>query len=114
MAILDKVETGLFITTKDAKLSGLPTLGLYNKNIAVADKTVIHTSHKTRPPYTLTPSAMESDVVLTFHNSLIGVKPFADTGFISIFHPHQGGVTIYHLNDIYIKYLKPLTIKGVR
>ena len=57
---------------------------------------------------------MEGDVVPTFKSSLIGIKPFADVRFISIFYQHQGGVTTYHQNDVKIKYFAPPIIKGVR
>ena len=96
MGILDTVSTGLFITTRDDKLAGLTTLGPSNKTISVADNTVIHASQNARLPYNLPPSVMEGDVFPTFNNSLIGVKPFSDAGSISIFCPHQCGVTIHH------------------
>ena len=57
---------------------------------------------------------MQGKVVTIFNNYLIGVKPFSDVGCISIFHPHQGGVTIHHYSDVQIKYLAPLITKGVR
>ena len=57
---------------------------------------------------------MEVDVVPNLSNSLIGFKLFVDAGCISIFHPHQGGVTIHHQDDVHIKKLSPPIIKGVR
>ena len=56
MGILDTGATCLFITKRDTKITGLTTLGPYNKTIAVKDNTVIHALHKTRLPYNL-PSA---------------------------------------------------------
>ena len=111
MVILDTGATGLLITTRYAKLSSLTTMGPSTKNITVADNTVINASHKTRLAYNLPPSEMEDEVVPTFHNYLIAVKPFADARCISIFHPHQGRVTIHHQNDVHIKYLTPPIIK---
>ena len=103
MIILDTGSTIQFITTRDSKLSNPPNLGSSNKMIVVADNTVIHVYHKTRLPYNLPPSVMEGNFVLTFHNSLIGTKLFADAGCIRIFHPHQGGFTIHHQNNVHIK-----------
>ena len=80
MIILDTGTTGLFITTRDSKISNLPNMGSSNRMVVVADNTVIHVYHKTRLPYNLTPIAMEGDFLLTFHNSLIGTKPFSDAG----------------------------------
>ena len=113
MGILDTGATGLFITTKDSILARILTLGLSNKTIIVADNTIIHASQKTRPPYNLLPSAREGDVIPTFRNSMIGVKPFSDAGCISILHTHQGVVTIHHQDDVQINFLAPPIIKGV-
>ena len=74
MGILETGATGLFITTRDAKLAGLLSLGPSKKTVAVADNTVIHASYKTRLLYNLPPSAMEVGVITTFNNSLIVVK----------------------------------------
>ena len=65
-------------------------------------------------PTTSPPSAMEGEAVPTLYNSLIGVKPFAYSGYISIFHPQTVGVKIQHQNDVHTKYLAPPIIKGVR
>ena len=114
IVILDIVATGLVITTRGANIVGLTTLCPSNKNIAVVGNTIIHATHNNRLPYNLPPSAMEVDVFTTFKNSLIGFKPFSYEGCISIFHPHQGGVTIHHQDKVHIKYLAPSLIKGVR
>ena len=90
------------------------TLGTSNKVIAVVDNTVIHALQKTIPTYNLPPSATEGDVVPALHNSLIGVKPFADVGCIRIFHPHKGGVSIHQQSDVHNKYLVTPIIKGVK
>ena len=50
MGILETGATGLFITTRDNKISGLPTLGLSNKMIVVVENTKTHTSNNTRLP----------------------------------------------------------------
>ena len=114
MGILDTGATGIFITTKYSKLAGLLTLGRSNKTIAVADNNAIHALYNTRIPYNLPPSAMWGDVVPSFSNLLIGVKPFADAVCISIFYSHQGEVTIHHQEYVHIKFLSPPIIKGVR
>ena len=111
MGILDTGAIGLFITTKYAKLSGLPTLGQSSKTIEAEVNYVIHASHNTRLPYNLPPSAMEGDVFPSFNNLLIGVKPFADAGCISIFHSNQCGVKINHQEDVHIEVLAPPIIK---
>ena len=80
MGIMDTGATIPFIKTRDYKISNPPNLGSSNKMIVVADNTVIHVYHKNRLPYNLPPIAMEGDFVLTFHNSLIGTKPFSDAG----------------------------------
>ena len=59
-------------------------------------------------------SIIEGDVVPNFSNSLVGVKPFADAGCISVFHPHQEGVTIHQKEDVRIEFLAPPIVQGVR
>ena len=57
---------------------------------------------------------MEGDIVPNFSHSLVGVKPFADAGCISVFHPHQEGVTIHRKEDVRIEFLAPPIVQGVR
>ena len=77
----------MFVTPRDARQAGLPILGPSRKTIAMADNNIIQASHRTQLPYDLPATAMDGDVVPGFGNSLVGVKPFADAGCITILHP---------------------------
>lgn len=112
--VLDTGSTGFFITEEGAKEAGLPILGPSTKAIAVANDEIAWAKHKTRLPYDLPASMMEGDVVPKFSHSLVGVKPFADAGCISVFHPHQEGVTIHQKEDVKIEFLAPPIVQGVR
>ena len=87
--------TGDFIKPKDAKAAGLPIIGPINKLIAVADDATVQSQSKTLLPYNLPLHAREANTVPDFGHSLVGIKPFADAGCISVFHPHDKGVTIH-------------------
>ena len=80
----------------------LPSIGQGIKwmLIAVADDATVQAHSKTLLPYDLPLHVREADTVPDFGHSLVGIKPFADAGFISVFHPHDEGVTIHRREDV--------------
>ena len=92
-AVCDSGCTGAFIKPKDFKAAGLPILG-------PSDIATVQAQSKTLLPYDLPLNARASDTVPAFGHSPVGNKPFADAGCISIFHPHDEGITIQRQEDV--------------
>ena len=101
-AVCNSGCTGAFINPKYAKAAGLPILGPSNKLIAVADNATVQAQSKTLLPYDLSLNAIAADTVPDFGHSMVGIKTFADAGCISVFHPHEEGVTIHRQEDVQI------------
>ena len=59
-------------------------------------------------------NARAEDTVPDFGHSLVGIKPFAYAGCISVFHPHDEGVTIHRQEDVRIVFLAPPIVQGPR
>ena len=69
---------------------------------------ILHAKETTRVPFGLG-AHNKSNVIRdrTLVDSLCGIKPMADAGLISIFHPGNEGFTSYQRDDINITYLAP-------
>ena len=113
-ALCDSGCTGTFIKPKYAKAAGLTIIGPSNKLIAVTDDATVQAQSKTLLPYDLPLHARAADTVPDFGHSLVGIKPFSDAGYISVFHPHDEGVTIHRLEYVRIEFLAPPIVQGPR
>ena len=87
--------------------AGFPILGPSKKFIAVSDNGIHKAQQRTLLPYYLPSTLQEADTVPAFVLSLVCVKPFAKSRCVSIFHEHEGGVTIHNRKDVKIEFLAP-------
>ena len=75
----------------------LPVKGPSNKIVSLPDSSKIKTMHTMELPFpTLLATARNAHVLPNLTtNSLISVPKLADAGYTTIFHPHEGGVTVH-------------------
>ena len=67
------------------------------------------------PNQNLNPQARELDILPDLkENSLLSVCKLSDAGYTAIFHPGDGGVTVYWHDDVYIRVKKEAVLKGWR
>ena len=74
----------------------LPVKGPSNKIVSLPDSSKIKTMHTMELPFpTLSATARNAHVLPNLTtNLLISVPKLADAGYTTIFHPHEGGVTV--------------------
>ncbi len=78
----------------------LPVKGPSNKIVSLPDSSKIKTMHTMELPFpTLSATARNAHVLPNLTtNLLISVPKLADAGYTTIFHPHEGGVTVHAKN----------------
>ena len=73
-----------------------------NLTVAIATGQVSKTTATAQLPLSgIRPAARVTHILPKLHpNSLLSVKQLADNGYMTIFHPHNKGVTVHDENDV--------------
>ena len=104
--------TTILATSRMAAEANLPNLGPSGTSVRVANGGISHATHATEVPLGL--GTLNQGSVLKsgdLVDSLCGIKPMADSGLISIFHPGEEGFAAYRREDVTITYLAPPVIE---
>ena len=95
---------------------GLPHAGPSDTCIRMASGHIKQAVSKTVMPFDVAPAARAGEVLddddLT--DNLAAIKPFADSGHVTIFHPGDEGVTIVRSEDVNIVFKAPPVVSGYR
>jgi hypothetical protein len=93
----------------------LPITGQSNKSILTATGDISHTTSMATLPMTQLPDeARITHILPNLQESLMSVSILADNGCTTIFHPHQGEVTVHGPNGVKINDTKEALLQGWR
>ena len=109
------IDSGATINLSQVS-DGLAPTGASNRLVAVATGEASSTTHTAQLPMSqLTTAARETHILPRLGpNSLISVKQLADSGYVTIFHPHNGGVTVHDGNDVTLTLKREAVLQGWR
>ena len=90
--------------------------GPSNLSIAVATGQHSHTTATAQLPLNnIRPEARVAHILPELHpNALLSVEQLADNGYITIFHPHDKGVTVHNKNDVKLTLQQRALLQGWR
>jgi hypothetical protein len=93
----------------------LPITGQSNKSILTATGNIIQTTAMATLPMTQLPDeARTTHILPNLQESLMSVSVLADNRCTTIFHPHQGGVTVHRPNGVRINVTTKALLQGWR
>ena len=111
-ALLDSRATSHFNKPSD----NLPIIGPSHKTVAMAFSQVANTPTSMLLPMMQlhTPERQTHILPALSSNLLLGVRTFADNGYVTIFHEGNRGATVHDHNDITFTSTKPAILQGCR
>lgn len=112
-AILDSGATSHFVkSSKGCKITGKTAI----KVVRMPDGHVTNTTEQVVLPLpALTEEAKKADVLPALtHDNLMSVSKLANAGYTTIFHPHNGGVTVHQAGTGKITLDREIILQGWR
>ena len=111
-AMIDSGATSNFIQSGQ----GLKQIGPTNMIVRAANGSMMQATSKVKLPSTqLNQQAKQATVIPDLNaEALLSVRQLADSGYTTIFHPHNQGVTVHDANSLKIATDMPALLQGWR
>ena len=109
--IIDSGATSHFVT----ETLNLPKTGPSELTVYLPDDSTLKSTGTTLLPFTqLSPKAREANILPGLTKSLISVNTMAENGYLTIFQPWDGGVTIHKEGTLKITTSEPPVLQGCK